>query len=51
MSQIAENCKDFCQTRDELADFRILVGGTERNVPPSFRPVPGFSNDPGGVPS
>ena len=27
------------------AQFRILVGGTGRNVPPSFRSVPGFSND------
>ena len=26
--------------------FRILVGGTGRNVPPSFCSVPGFSNDP-----
>lgn len=25
--------------------FRILVGGMERNVSPSFHPVPGFSND------
>ena len=28
------------------AQFRILVGGTGRDVPSSFRSVPGFSNDP-----
>ena len=28
------------------AQFRILVGGTGRNVPPLFHSVPGFSNDP-----
>ena len=38
------NFCDYC-LRFIQAQFRILVGGTGRNVPPSFRSVPGFSND------
>ena len=30
----------------EYTQFHILVGGMGRNVPPLFRSVPGFSNNP-----
>ena len=36
----------FTSSPRSYAQFRILVGGTGRNVPPLFRSVPGFSNDP-----